>query len=129
MWSGIETRHAAMSHGIIGPCHAAQAVARDGFAMFQIEFTPEAIDDLRLLRKFDQQQIVAAIETQLSHEPTQETRNRKRLRPNQLAEWELRVGAFRVFYDVDEDNEEVKIEAIGHKQGSILFIHGEEYEL
>jgi mRNA-degrading endonuclease RelE of RelBE toxin-antitoxin system len=97
--------------------------------MFQIEFTPEAVDDLRSMRKHDQQQIIAAIESQLPHQPTEETRNRKRLRPNQLAEWELRVGDFRVFYDVDAENAVVKIEAVAHKQGSKLFVHGEEYEL
>jgi mRNA-degrading endonuclease RelE of RelBE toxin-antitoxin system len=97
--------------------------------MFGIELTPEAVEDLRLLRKFDQQQIIAAIETQLPEQAAQETRNRKRLRPNQLAEWELRVGAFRVFYDIDQDNALVKIEAIGYKQGNKLFVHGEEYEL
>jgi mRNA-degrading endonuclease RelE of RelBE toxin-antitoxin system len=45
-----------------------------------------------------------------------------------LAEWELRVGDFRVFYDVDEEKGVVKIEAIRCKQGSKLFVHGEEYE-
>ena len=97
--------------------------------MFQLALTPEAAEDLRSLRKYDQQQIITAIEAQLAHEPTQETRNRKRLRPNQLAEWELRVGAFRVFYDVDEANAVVKIEAFGYKEGNKLFVHGEEYEL
>ena len=97
--------------------------------MFQIEFTPEAVDDLRLLRKFDQRRIIAAIESQLPTEATQETRNRKRLRPNQLAEWELRVGDARVFYDVVLQTGVVKIEAVGYKQGSRLYLHGEEYEL
>jgi mRNA-degrading endonuclease RelE of RelBE toxin-antitoxin system len=97
--------------------------------MFRIEFTPEAVDDLRLLRKFAQQQIVAAIEAQLSGQATQETRNRKRLRPNQLAEWELRVNQFRVFYDVDPQTATVKIEAVGCKQGSRLYLHGQEYQL
>jgi len=31
--------------------------------------------------------------------------------------------------DVDEENAVVKIEAIGYKEGSKLFVHGEEYEL
>ena len=97
--------------------------------MFLIEFTPEAVEDIRLLRKYDQQQILAAIESQLAHQPTGETRNRKQLRPNQLAEWELRIGEFRVFYDVDVENALVKVEAIGHKQGNKLFVRGEEYEL
>jgi len=97
--------------------------------MFQIEFTPEAEADLRLLRKYDQQSILRAIESQLQHQASLETRNRKRLRPNQLAEWELRLGDFRVFYDVDQKNAVVKIEAVGYKQGSKLFVHGEEYQL
>ena len=95
----------------------------------RIEFTPEAVSDLRVFRKFEQQQVIAAIESQLADQATQETRNRKRLRPNQLAEWELRVGEFRVFYDVDFAAGVAKIEAVGNKQGSKLFVHGEEYEL
>ncbi len=97
--------------------------------MLRIEFTPEALDDLRPLRKYDQKQLMEAIESQLPEQAAVETRNRKRLRPNQLAEWELRLGAFRVFYDVDQVNGVVKIEAIGHKQGNKLFVHGEEYQL
>ena len=50
--------------------------------MFSVEFTPEAADDLISFRKFDQQTLVAEIETKLKHEPMTETRQRKRLRPN-----------------------------------------------
>ena len=96
---------------------------------FDIVFTPEALEDLRLLRKGERTRIIEAIEEQLSHEPNNETRNRKRLRPNQTAEWVLRVDRFRVFYDIEEAARLVKIEAIGHKRGSRLFIHGEEYQL
>jgi mRNA-degrading endonuclease RelE of RelBE toxin-antitoxin system len=97
--------------------------------MFRIEFTPEALADFRSLRRFDQEQIMEAIEIQLPHQGTTLSRNRKRLRPNQLAEWVLRIGDFRVFYDVSLDDSRVKIEAIGFKQGSTLFVHGEEYKL
>lgn len=97
--------------------------------MYHLDFSPEALEGLLLFRKFDRKRILAEIETQLSHQPDQETRNRKRLRPNQLAEWELRVDIFRVFYDLDGDNAMVKIRAIGYKEGNKLFIHGKEYEL
>jgi mRNA-degrading endonuclease RelE of RelBE toxin-antitoxin system len=97
--------------------------------MFRIELTPEAIDDLESLRAFDQKRLVNAMEVQLAHEPARETRNRKKLRPNDLAEWELRVEAFRVFYDVLAEDKVVKVVAIGVKKGNDLFIHGEEYEL
>ncbi len=97
--------------------------------MLRLEFTPEALEDLRFLRTYDQRRVLDSVQEQLRHQTERETRNRKRLRPNELAEWELRIGIFRVFYDVDEENDLVKIEAVGYKQGSALFIHGEEYEL
>ncbi len=97
--------------------------------MFQIEFTPESFEDLQLLKPSAQRQIIQTIKRQLQHEPLQPTRNRKKLRPNNIAEWELRIEIFRVFYDVNETLSIVKISAIGYKQGNQLFIHGEEYQL
>lgn len=97
--------------------------------MYQIELTPEALTDLSALRRFDQVRIVDALATQLSHEPIAEARNRKRLRPNQLAEWVLRIDRFRVFYDVAPSNNMVKVIAVGAKDGNDLYIRGEKYEL
>jgi mRNA-degrading endonuclease RelE of RelBE toxin-antitoxin system len=66
--------------------------------MYRIELTPEALKDLASLRNFDLRRVVDEIEVQLKDEPTHESRKRKRRRTNQLAEWELRVEGFRVFY-------------------------------
>lgn len=41
----------------------------------------------------------------------------------------MRIGKFRVFYDVYEFTEVVKILAVGYKEGNILFLHGKEYKL
>ena len=97
--------------------------------MYDIEYTLEAMEDLKGFRKYEQQLIADQIEEQLSYEPAHETRTRKRLRPNSVAEFELRITKFRVFYDVDENKKLVKIEAVGHKEGSRLFIRGKEYQL
>jgi mRNA-degrading endonuclease RelE of RelBE toxin-antitoxin system len=97
--------------------------------MYDIEFTQDAIDDLRFLKKNEQQQVIAGIESQLLYEPNVETRNRKRLRPNDVSEWELRLGKFRVFYDVEATVRIVRVEAIGYKEGNQLFIRGEPYQL
>ena len=97
--------------------------------MYDIEYTLEAMEDLKRFRKYEQQLIADQIDEQLSQEPSHETRNRKRLRPNSVAEFELRITRFRVFYDVDENKNLVKIEAVGHKEGSRLFIRGKEYQL
>lgn len=97
--------------------------------MFQIEFTGEAQDDLSLMRKVDQTQIMRTIEQQLKAEPTVETRNRKRLRPNPIAEWELRVDDHRVFYDIGVESQLVVIKAVGSKVHNQLLIRGREFEL
>jgi hypothetical protein len=34
--------------------------------------------------------------------PTLETRNRKPMRPNPIAPWELRIGHLRVYFEVEE---------------------------
>src|SRR2546427_6528005 len=93
---------------------------------FDIVFTTEALEDLRLFRKGERTRIIEAIEEQLSHEPNHETRNRKRLRPNQTAEWVLRVDRFRVFYDIEESAHLVKVEAVWYKRGSRPFIYAKE---
>lgn len=97
--------------------------------MFQIKFTEDAIEDLRRFKKVERKQIVTELESGLTHEPAVETRDRKRLRPNQLAEWELRIDRFRVFFDIDQENRLIKIVAVGYKIGSRLFIHGRQYQL
>jgi mRNA-degrading endonuclease RelE of RelBE toxin-antitoxin system len=96
---------------------------------FRIEFSPAAHQHLHRLSKRDQKILVEAISRQLRNQPDQPTRNRKRLEANVLAPWELRVGAFRVFYDVDRESESVVILAIGQKKHNILYIGGEEFRL
>ncbi|MBV7328152.1 addiction module toxin RelE [Chloroflexi bacterium TSY] len=97
--------------------------------MYDIEFTPESLGDISEFRKFEQQTIFAEIKTQLSYQPTIETRNRKRLRPTEVSEWELRIDKIRVFYDVFEQIRIVKVEAVGRKEGNKLILRGKEYKL
>jgi len=73
---------------------------------------------------------LGVIERQLLHEPLVETRNRKPLRPNPIAPWELRIGKLRVFYEViPGDPGVVRIVAVGKKERSIVRIAGKEIEL
>lgn len=74
------------------------------------------------------------IEKQLLFEPNVETKNRKPLRQPApfAAQWEVRFGPnnrFRVLYDINEEQHEVQIVAIGEKEGNRLIIGGEELEL
>ena len=94
----------------------------------EIRFVESAKRQLRAFDGRERTLIVAAVDDQLSHEPLVETRNRKELRPNVIAPWELRVGDLRVFYEVAEP-EVVTVLAIGEKRGSKLYIEGEEIQL
>ena len=93
--------------------------------MFDIEIAPEARRDLAAFRKYECGQIISGIEQQLTHEPMLQTRHRKRLRPNEIASWELRIGRYRVLYNVEESERTVHIVAIGFKMGNLLYIRGE----
>ncbi|HEY9852767.1 MAG TPA: addiction module toxin RelE [Leptolyngbyaceae cyanobacterium] len=97
--------------------------------MFEIEFTDLAIEDLQWFKKHEQNVIIDGIEVNLSYQPTTETRNRKPLRPNNTAEWELRLGEYRVLYNVEELVSIVSIQRVAAKPGNKYIFQGEEGEL
>lgn len=77
---------------------------------FRIEYFPDAIRDLSGLRAFDRQQIFEAIPLHLTHQPKQKSRCRvKRMSQPFWSEYRLRVGEFRVYYDVDETTQSVNV--------------------
>ena len=98
---------------------------------FDIDYTRTAANLMRGYRKYEQKIILDAVDRQLQYEPTSESKKRKRLGKNPLSTWELRVGKYRVFYDVIPDGEYgvVKIKAVGHKVHNWLHIAGKEFEL
>jgi mRNA-degrading endonuclease RelE of RelBE toxin-antitoxin system len=96
---------------------------------YTVEFTAEAREDLSYYSAFERKTILAGIRAQLTEEPDLETRNRKQLRENPLATWELRIGNYRVFYEVDSPTDQVTIASIGHKIHNILYIRGTEVDL
>jgi mRNA-degrading endonuclease RelE of RelBE toxin-antitoxin system len=97
---------------------------------FEIIYSPEAIDHLLALTKFEQTKVLDQVDEQLTHQPQVATRKRKLLRPNTIAPWELRLDDLRVFYQVQESPIElVTIKAIGKKVGNQLWIGGEKIDL
>ena len=96
---------------------------------YRIEYTDSAIDDIAYFKKYERVVIVTAIEEQLTHEPIREVRNRKPMEPNALARWEVRVGTYRIFYDVEVIDRVVLIKAVGWKEHNTLYIRGKEYQL
>jgi mRNA-degrading endonuclease RelE of RelBE toxin-antitoxin system len=50
------------------------------------------------------------------------------MRPNPVAPWELRIGKYRVFYEIIV-GQTVRVLTIGHKEHNDLFIRGERVEI
>ncbi len=88
---------------------------------FDIVFSEGVKDDLKALRAYHRQMLIDAIETRLTHAPNVETKNRKLLRnlipPFEAMTpiWQLRVGLFRIFYDIEEAEHRVSVRAIRKK--------------
>ena len=97
---------------------------------YEVRFADDVKGHLNALTIPERSAALDAIERQLLYEPLVETRNRKPLRPNPIAPWELRVGKLRVFYEVVPGQPSlVRILAVGKKEGNIRLVAGQEMRL
>jgi mRNA-degrading endonuclease RelE of RelBE toxin-antitoxin system len=89
--------------------------------VFEIQLAEGVEEDLKKIRLYYRNQILDAIQEQLTHEPDTTTRNRKLLKnlnpPWQTVApiWELRVGEYRVFYDVSPTESVGYVRAVRRK--------------
>lgn len=93
---------------------------------YEIEFAPGVERHLRALGASEQRIVLAGIETHLVHQPQQEARNQKPMRPNPLAAWGLRLGDLRIYHRVEDDV--VQIAAVGTKRGNEVWVGEEKVE-
>lgn len=88
---------------------------------FQIELTQNAETELNGIKKNERNKIIDELDKQLLDQPNVSTRNRKCLGTveagfeHEPPLWELRVGEYRVFYDVNEDTQIVTVRAVRQK--------------
>jgi mRNA-degrading endonuclease RelE of RelBE toxin-antitoxin system len=84
--------------------------------MYAVRFRPTAALELRAIRVFDRARILGDIGKHLTVRPLSMEGAKKRL---DLDDgdfvFQLRVGAYRIFYDVNEDSREVVIRHIRRK--------------
>lgn len=89
--------------------------------MFELRLAGGALQDLRRLRAHDRARVVDEIERRLAEHPREPSRNRKELTAlvppweHVPPVWELRVGDYRVFYDVDTEAGLVVVRAVRRK--------------
>src|SRR5436190_19304626 len=90
-------------------------------ARYSIEYAESVANDLKKLRAYDQRRILDAIDQQLADAPSRSTKNKKLLvglKPPWEREdliWELRIGEYRVFYDVVPARRIVTVRAVRRK--------------
>jgi len=87
---------------------------------FEVRWDEAAVEELTALRPFDQQRILDETDEQLGEQPNVATKPRKLLEveppwEQECPVWQLRVGDFRVFYDIDNTNKEVIVRAVREK--------------
>jgi len=93
--------------------------------MYRITVRPSAAAQIRRLRRVDAVTILDAVETHLRHDPERVSRSRiKRLRGNQQSTYRLRVGEYRVFYDILEG--QVIVNAVLHKRNTATLYREEQ---
>ena len=98
---------------------------------YRIDYSPEAVDHMEGLTARQSATVLDVVAARsLTHEPTVPTRQRKVLRANAVAPWELRIGDLRVYYEVKDDPERVVVvKAVGVKERNRVLIGGEEVKL
>ena len=85
---------------------------------YEIEITEEAESDLDVIRAFYREEILKGMEDHLRFEPTRKSRSRiKRLELLDSPAYRLRVGDYRVFYDV-----EVTVLRVMSKEESLAYL-------
>jgi mRNA-degrading endonuclease RelE of RelBE toxin-antitoxin system len=97
---------------------------------WSVKLKLSVLDDLRWFGRKDARVILRAILDRLVSDPLTETRNNKTLRPNPVAQRELRViGKYRALFNVDPEAAEVTIVLVGEKRANSLVVQGREFVL
>jgi len=95
---------------------------------FQIEIDPVALRELQALRAYDRRAILDTIQRVRGNAPTQVSKTRiKRLRGIDSPQYRLRVGEFRVFYDVLRES--VYVMRVMTKDSVALYLKEMGYEI
>jgi mRNA-degrading endonuclease RelE of RelBE toxin-antitoxin system len=88
------------------------------------------LKDLRWLGRKHERLLLKEALRRLEQDPLASTRNMKDLRPNPVAQRELRLfGQYRLFFNVDPADHAVTLVRAGRKRGSRLFMRGETARL
>ena len=101
----------------------------EGRLRYEIVIQSPAMADLDLLRAHDRVAILDRIEEILTVHPALESKSRiKRLREIESPQYRMRVGDYRVLYNVNEDDSRVHVIRILPKDRVLGYLKGIGYE-
>ena len=92
---------------------------------FQITITHDAESQLRSFPVREPRLLETAVTARLLHQPATPSNAIKKLRPNPLAQYELRVGSLRVLYNVE--GTDVVLLVVGRKVGNKLVVKRQDF--
>jgi mRNA-degrading endonuclease RelE of RelBE toxin-antitoxin system len=93
-----------------------------------VEVKEAAVEHLEWFGKKTGRKLLKKALEYLEQDPLATSKNLKTLRPNPIADRELRLlGMYRVLFSVDEDAGLVTIILVGEKRGNQLLVMGEEF--
>jgi mRNA-degrading endonuclease RelE of RelBE toxin-antitoxin system len=79
-------------------------------APYEIQYSREAVGDIRGMCKYDQKMVLDRVEAHLAHQPTFVSKSRiKAMNQPFWSQYRLRVDDYRVYYDVDEKERIVSV--------------------
>jgi mRNA-degrading endonuclease RelE of RelBE toxin-antitoxin system len=86
------------------------------------------IDDLRHFGRKTARLILKEARKQLAAGPLEETRQMKTLRPNRVAQRELRLfGKYRALFNADDATHSVDVVLVGEQRGEALVVQAKEF--
>lgn len=95
---------------------------------WRVTVKESVIGDLQWFGKKIGRVLLDEAERELAAHPLAATRNMKTLRPNPVAQRELRLrGDYRVLFNVEVQERHVTIVLVGKKRGEVLVVRGEEF--
>ncbi len=95
---------------------------------WKVEVKEAAIGHLAWFGKKTSRKLLQSALKFLQQDPLAETKNLKSLRPNPVAQRELRLfGKYRVLFSVEAEDERVTIILVGEKRGRNLLVSGREF--
>jgi mRNA-degrading endonuclease RelE of RelBE toxin-antitoxin system len=97
-------------------------------AAWTVSLRESVIDVLRALGRKQGRAVLKETTARLSSDPLATTRHLKSLRPNPLAQRELRLfRRYRVLFSVDQTEMTVTITLVGEKRGNSLYVQGKRF--